>query len=66
MSSYEGDQKVIKKLRECVCDLEKIAFVGEESVECGFETLKRRAGTGITTASCQVGFTGCKHPSCST
>lgn len=47
---------------ECVRDLEKIAFVG---VESGFVTLKKRAGENIPTASCQEGFTGCKHPSCS-
>ena len=43
LSSYERNQKVIKKL----CDLEKIAFVGYESVESGFLTLKKRAGADI-------------------
>lgn len=58
LSSYEGNQKVIKKL----CDLEKIAFVGWESVESDTEEESRDGHT----ASCQLGFTECKHPSCST
>lgn len=39
-----------------MCDLEKIASVDDDkSVESSFVTLKKRAGTDIPTASCQVG-----------